>query len=118
MGSVPIHKPKLFLISLLVEFLGLIALLFTKTDDNSWPWLFLLSGFIYYWVIYSKYRNTGARHNHETETKSNMSNLRKVDTFVRKRTRLDSSTMEGANNKSIKGGSKGISFDDVKDLIK
>ena len=118
MGSVPVHKPKLFLISLLVELVGLIAMLFTKTDDNNWPWLFLLSGFIYFWVIYSKYRNTGARHNHETETKSNMSNLRKVDTFVRKRTRLDDPTMEGANNKSVKGGSMGINLGSVKNLIK
>ena len=118
MGSVPVHKPKLFLISLLVELLGLVAMLFTKTDDNNWPWLFLLSGFIYFWVIYSKYRNTGARHNHETETKSNMSNLRKVDTFVRKRTRLDDPTMEGANNKSVKGGSMGINLGSVKNLIK
>lgn len=118
MGSVPVHKPKLFLISLLVELLGLVAMLFTKTDDNNWPWLFLLSGFIYFWVIYSKYRNTGARHNHETETKSNMSNLRKVDTFVRKRTRLDDPTMEGANNKSVKGCSMGINLGSVKNLIK
>ena len=116
MGSVPIHKPKLFLISLLVELLGLVAMLFTKTDDNNWPWLFLLSGFIYYWVIYSKYRNTGARHNHETETKSNMSNLRKVDTFVRKRTRLDDSTMDGANNKRVKGGAMGFNLGNINKL--
>ncbi|HJJ04675.1 MAG TPA: TFIIB-type zinc ribbon-containing protein [Clostridiaceae bacterium] len=118
MGSVPIHKPKLFFISLLVELLGLVAMLFTKTDDNNWPWLFLLSGFVYFWIIYSKYRNTGARHNHETETKSNMSNLRKVDTFVRKRTRLDDSTMEGANNRRVKGSSMGINIEDVTKLIK
>lgn len=118
MGSVPVHKPKLFFISLLVELLGLVAMLFTKTDDNNWPWLFLLSGFVYFWIIYSKYRNTGARHNHETETKSNMSNLRKVDTFVRKRRRLDDSTMEGANNRRVKGSSMEINIEDVTKLIK
>lgn len=61
------------------------------------------SGIIYYFVIYGKYRNTGARHYHEKETKSKISNLKKVDSFVRKRTRLDRSTMEGANNKKVSG---------------
>lgn len=107
MGSVPVHKPKLFLMSLLVEFCGLIAALlsFYKIfDEDSWyPWLFLLSGIIYYFVIYGKYRNTGARHYHEKETKSKMSNLKKVDRFIIKRTRLDKSTMEGANNKKVSG---------------
>ena len=51
MGSVPIHKPKLFLISAFVELLGLCATLLTlykiAGDDKWWPWLFLLSGIIY-----------------------------------------------------------------------
>lgn len=107
MGSVPVYKPKLFLMSLLVEFFGLIAALlsFYKIfDEDSWyPWIFLLSGFVYYFVIYGKYRNTGARHYHEKETKSKMLNLKKVDRFVIKRTRLDKPTMEGANNKKVSG---------------
>lgn len=48
----------------------------------------LLSGFIYFAFIHGKYRNTGARHSHESETKCEMKNIRKVDNFVRKRTRL------------------------------
>lgn len=107
MGSVPVHKPKLFLMSLFVEFLGVIAALFSFYkifDEDSWyPWLFLLSGIIYYYVIYSKYRNTGVRHYHEKETKSKMSNLKKVDRFVRKRTRLNEPTMDGANNERVSG---------------
>ena len=116
MGSVPIHKPKLFAISAFVEILGLVAMLFTKTDDNNWPWLFLLSGFIYFWVIYSKYRNTGARHSHETETKSNMSNLREVDRFVRKRHRLEDSRIEGANNTRVSGNSSKFNFNNLKNV--
>ena len=84
MGSVPIHMPKLVLISALVEILGLIAMIFTKTDDNNWPWLFLLSGIIYFWMMYTRYRNSGARHSHETETKTNMTNLKEYDKFVKK----------------------------------
>ena len=37
-------------------------------------------------VIYFKYRNTGARHSYETETKKEVTNLRKVDDFVKKET--------------------------------
>ena len=117
MGSVPIHMPKLFGMSALVELLGIIAMMFTMSEDRYWPWLFLLSGFIYFWIIYSKYRNTGARHNYETETKTDMKNLREQDRFIVKRTRLDSSTMEGANNKKITGNT-GFNFDSVKNILK
>ena len=110
MGSVPIHMPKLVGISLIVELLGLIEMLFTKTDDNNWPWLFLLSGIIYFWVMYSKYRNSGARHYHETETKTNMTNLREYDNLVKRKTRLRNAVMEGANNTKISGTARKIKF--------
>ncbi len=110
MGSVPIHMPKLVGISLIVELLGLIAMLFTKTDDNNWPWLFLLSGIIYFWVMYSKYRNSGERHYHETETKTNMTNLREYDNLVKRKTRLRNAVMEGANNTKISGTARKIKF--------
>lgn len=107
MGSIPIHMPKLFLISALVEILGIIAMVIasmTVTDDDSkWPLIFLLSGIIYFAVIYGRYRNTGARHMHESETKSQMKNVKKVDNFVKKKTRLKNSTMDGANNKRVSG---------------
>ena len=110
MGSVPLHMPKLFAVSAGVELLGLLAALITiykiLNNNASWPWLFLLSGIIYFFVIYNKYRNTGARHSHERETKSNMKNLRSVDDFVRHKTRLSSSTMDGANNKRVSGTNK------------
>ena len=112
MGSVPIHIPKLLAVSAGVEILGLLATLFTiyKIVDNDswWPWLFLLSGIIYYFVKYNKYRNTGARHSHESETKSNMKNLRSEDHFVRHRTGLRNSRMDGANNKKVSGNNKNL----------
>lgn len=103
MGSVPIHLPKLLLVSFFVELAGLIAMLFTYSDDNNWPWLFLLSGVVYYLIIYGKYRNSGARHNHEKDTKTNMSNLVKSDKLVRREKRLSDSRMEGANNTRVDG---------------
>lgn len=101
MGSVPIHMPKLLLVSFFVELAGLIAMLFTYSDDNNWPWLFLLSGVLYFLIIYGKYRNSGARHNHEKDTKTNMSNLVKSDKLVRREKRLSDSRMEGANNTRV-----------------
>lgn len=88
MGSVPIHMPKLLFISFLIEIAGLIAMLFTYSDDNNWPWLFLLSGVVYYLIIYGKYRNSGARHSHEKDTKTNISNLNKTDKLVRREKNL------------------------------
>lgn len=100
MGSVPIYLPKLFLVSFLVEILGILGMLFVDFDYN---WCFLLAGFIYFFIIYGKYRNKNARHKYETETKTQMDNLRKIDRLIRRRTGLVNPKMEGANNTSISG---------------
>ena len=100
MGSVPIHMPKLFLVSVLVEILGLIAMLFVDFDYN---WIFLLSGFIYFTLIFLRYRNSDAGHEYEIETKTDMTNLRKVDKFIKAKKRLTNSMMVGANNKNLNG---------------
>lgn len=42
MGSIPIHVPKLLFISLLVEILGIVAMMIV---DFNYSWLFLLIGF-------------------------------------------------------------------------
>lgn len=97
MGSVPIHMPKLLGISALVELLGILLMMFV---DSDYSFLFLLLGFIYFLVMYLKYRNTNAKHHYETETKSNMQNLRKKDEFIRRETGLSNSKINGANNTS------------------
>ena len=78
MGSVPIHMPKLLGVSFLVEI-------------------------IYFFFMLMRYRNFDARHTYETETKKNISNLRKVDNFIRSERGLTNSTMNGANNKVVNG---------------
>ena len=98
MGSVPIHMPKLFGISFLVEILGIIAMMSIDFDYN---WLFLLSGIIYFLYIYTKYRNSNARHKYETETQKEVNNLRKVDTYVGHITGVTNSKIAGANNTII-----------------
>ncbi len=100
MGSVPIHMPKLFAISFIVEILGILAMLFI---DFDYSWAFLLSGFIYFFIMYTKYRNNNARHSHETETKKKIGNIRKVDKFVRQRKGITDTMITGANNKSVSG---------------
>ena len=106
MGSVPIHMPKLIFISICVELLGgLVAKFITDSKpDWNWVWVLLATGFIYYFIMYSKYRNSGARHSHEVETKRKVTNLRKLDNLIRRRKGLRNSRMEGANNRSVRGG--------------
>lgn len=100
MGSVPIHMPKLLLVSFLVEILGVIA---TSIMDFDYNWIFLLAGFIYFFAMFARYRNSGARHKHELETKKKMTNLRKVDKLIKRKTGLTNSRMQGANNTRVTG---------------
>ncbi len=100
MGSVPIHMPKLFGISCLVEILGILAMLFIDFEYNA---IFLLAGFIYFFIMFARYRNNNARHMHEIETKKKVENLRKVDKFVRRREGLTNARMSGANNTNVSG---------------
>ena len=104
MGSVPIHMPKLIGISCIVELLGW---LITLLVDFKYEYLFLLTGFIYFFIMYFRYRNSNARHHHETETKKKMFNLIKVDSFIKRETGLSNSKIEGANNTKVSGQSVG-----------
>lgn len=100
MGSVPIHMPKLFGVSALVEVLGWLATLLVHFEYEN---LFLLSGIVFFIVNYLKYRNSNARHHHEKETKTKMFNLRKVDDFIKKQKGLTNSRIVGANNTKVSG---------------
>lgn len=102
MGSVPIHMPKLFGVSCAVELLGCIA---TLLMDFEYEGLFLLSGFIYFLIMYLRYRNSNTRHHHETETKKKMFNLRKVDNLIKHQKGLSNSKMSGTNNTRVSGQS-------------
>jgi len=111
MGSVPIHMPKLLAVSAIVEVLGIIVAIFASAasdSDSNYGWLFALAGLIYFGILYSKYRNTGARHSHEKETKATMDNMQKTDTFVKKLTGLSNARMNGANNTSVSNGGSGV----------
>lgn len=100
MGSVPIHMPKLLGVSAIVEVLGWLATLLVNFDYEG---LFLLSGFVYFLVMYMRYRNSNARHHHEKETKTKMFNLRKLDNLIKRQKGLSNSRMTGANNTKVSG---------------
>lgn len=102
MGSVPIHMPKLLAISALVEILGILAMIYVDWD---YSWAFLLAGFIYFLIMFLRYRNSNARHTYESDTKRQISNLREVDNFLQSKKGLSNSIMDGANNKVVNGQS-------------
>ena len=112
MGSVPIHMPVLVGISSIVEIFGVLAMIFI---DWKYRYVFLLLGFIYFLIMYNKYRNSNARHNYESETKRTINNLRQVDEFFEKRKRLSSPTISGANNKQLNGASNNDVLSKLKD---
>lgn len=124
MGSVPINYGKLFLVSLLIEVLSFIAAiilriffglnLFNGTqiqENRSIVWFLLVGGFIYFFKMVSEYRNQDARHTYEFETKSDVTHLRCVDSFLHKEHGVTTSRVRGENSFVLKG-------DDVKKVMK
>lgn len=106
MGSVPLDKSKLFLVSLIIEIISIILyfMIFGGDDFSLWTFLFALApGFIYYNAIHTKYRNQDKRHTYEKETKNTISNLVQNDSYIEDRKGLSSSTILGKNNDLVAG---------------
>ena len=110
MGSVPINTPLLLLISTIIEVisgaLGLFLFFITAggdDDDSSFFLLLFLAGFIFYGIMYARYRNKGARHTYEKETKKEVTNLVKTDEFVKHEKGLKNSSMKDRNDNKIEG---------------
>lgn len=116
MGSVPINFTKLLICSILIEAFGaLVAFVMnivasmdmfdgTKFQDiRSYFWLLLLSGFVFYFTMYSRYRNADERHYYELETKHEISNLIKRDDFVTTNYGLENERIIGENSLELKG---------------
>ena len=107
MGSVPINVPRLLLVSLIVQIIGMIIgsfLAFSLLYDTDLEWfgyILWAAGFAFYWFIYDRYRNKRARYKHEADTKTIVNNIVEHDNFVRQLTRLTNSTMDFANNTKV-----------------
>lgn len=117
MGSVPIDMTKLFIVSIIVEFFGVAIALFLNSSyvdlDSDYVWFFLLSGFAFFGVMYMRYRNVGARHTYENETKRTISNMVKTDEFFEYREGLSDPEIYGANNHSLKGNLRDMTTDTI-----
>lgn len=72
-------------------------------DLGDFAFVFLLSGFVFYGIIYLRYRNTDKRHKHESETEASLHNLRAGDQLIKSLTGLSNSKMRGANNGAVNG---------------
>ena len=111
MGSVPINFPLLIGISTVIEIiasiLGILLFIFVPTssddDSNGYFLLLMLAGFIFYGVMYLRYRNSNARHVYEKETKKQVLNMKKVDDLVEHKTHLTNSRMNGSNESKLDG---------------
>lgn len=100
MGSIPVHMPKLVIVSLIIElFCSLLAALI----GTDWSWLLLAGGPGFGYMIYKRYRNTEERHYHEVETHSEAKNEIKIDNFITRRKRLHEPEIMGSNNKAVHG---------------
>ena len=108
MGSVPMNKKKLTMITLIIEIVVLIAVLLinsTSEDGNILLYLLLLAGPIFYGFKTSKYRNASARHVYESETKNEITNVKTNDELLESKKNLSNSSMSGANNNKLEGES-------------
>jgi len=104
MGSVPINFMKLFLFSILVEIITFFVYISVEVENGE---IMFLSGVVYFALMYARYRNAGARHYHELETTTELTNMRKENQFIRSKTRMRNSSMNGANNKEVRGSYNG-----------
>lgn len=92
-------------------FHGLAAYVSASSSDDDGgsgiAYLFLLSGIIFYVIMYIRYRNTDKRHMHESETKVEKLNIQKSDELVTRRKGLRNATMQGANDSIVRGARAG-----------
>ena len=106
MGSIPMNKMKLSFISIFIFLIAVFIPLLLRANETI---IFISSmvGLIISLVLYyskkGKYRNKGARHSYEKETKNELSNMKKIDNKIRTDKRESFSTLTGANNKAIHG---------------
>ena len=114
MGSVPIDMTKLWIVSIVIEFFGLILALVLGSSLVGWDkkerWLLLLLGVVFFAIMYMRYRNSGARHTYENETQRSLSNVLAADEFIEHRKGLRNSRIEGANNTDLHGTGGGGSI--------
>lgn len=73
------------------------------SDAGSIGLLFFLSGFVFYGLMFLRYRNSDKRHMHARETEASIANVRATDDFLGTRTRQSNKRLKGANERHIEG---------------
>ena len=76
------------------------------SSDTNWTLiglLFFLSGFIFYALMFMRYRNVNKRYHHESKTRSELKNLTSHDQLARSMTGLNNSRMRDANHRQVSG---------------
>lgn len=73
-----------------------------SSDGQGVLLLLLLAGPLFAGWVYLRYRNTDKRHHHESETRSQMLDVKASDTRTGSRTGLTSARMKGANSRRIR----------------
>lgn len=107
-GSVPLYYPKLTIVSVIIGLVCSAIAYFISVKRGSAmnpaeSLLFMSIGALYFFIIYSRYRNTSARHNYEAVTKRRIANLRKSDEFLKHRRGLRRNRIEDENEDETKG---------------
>jgi hypothetical protein len=77
----------------------------SEGDPRILGLLLFLSGFVYYGLIYLRYRNTDKRHLHESETEARMLNVQAFDQHIEHKKGVKHSKMKGANNHEVRARS-------------
>lgn len=114
MGSIPINKPLLFVISTIIETIAVLLSLYIMMKFDFDRYTIMLSffictaGFVFYKTMFDRYRNGNARHTYEKETKTTLTFLSKEDTYIKQLMQLDNEKIKGQNNTRIDGENVGI----------
>jgi len=82
------------------------------------PLALALSGFIFYSIMYARYRNADKRHVHERETRTVVANLASSDSFVQRKKGLSNATMSGANHARVEGAQNVSSGSKLTNVLK
>lgn len=85
-------------------------MVFVDDDGSSWPLLLLLSGPIFFGLIYSRYRNRKEVHRYEEETDIEVNSLEKQDSYIKTLKGLKRSQIKDRNDSTREIDEKGFLF--------
>lgn len=69
--------------------------------------ILLFSGFLFYGIMYMRYRNSDKRHKHESETEATMLDVRASDHQINTLKGVSNARLKGANNREVRGAGNG-----------